>query len=137
MPYVGQQLGKSLRTCPKDTNPDAEENEDKDRLWSFCIFYHIYDFINQQMSLIVVLIFFACVKDKTNPFEWFDFLFSLQVVTAENGRYQRHLIKILSENIMVFIVVDNHIDNSHPAMQSFRRADKEIIFVKDFKHIIF
>lgn len=89
------------------------------------------------MSFIIVLIFFTCVKDKTNPFEWFDFFFGLQVVTAENGRYQWHLIKVLCENIMVFIVVDNHIDNPHPAMQSFWRADKEIIFVKDFKHIIF
>lgn len=26
LPYVGQQLGKSLRTCPKNTDTDAEEN---------------------------------------------------------------------------------------------------------------
>lgn len=38
---------------------------------------------------------------------------------------------------MIFIIVNYHIDNFDPTMQSFRRTNKEVIFVEYFKHISF
>ena len=38
---------------------------------------------------------------------------------------------------MIFIIIDDHIDNFNPAMQSLTRTDKKIIFIKNIQNIIF
>lgn len=39
--------------------------------------------------------------------------------------------------IMVLVIIDDHIDNFDPAMQSSTWTNEEIILVKDLKNIIF
>jgi len=82
------------------------------------------------MSFLIVLIFFTSVQDETDPLKRFNFFFSFQTVTAKNGGNQRDFIKILHENIMIFIVINDHIDYFNPTMQCTARTDEKIVLVK-------
>lgn len=69
------------------------------------------------MRLIIILIFLARIKYKANPFKRLNFLFGFQRITTKNRRNQRHFIQILSKNVMIFVIIYDHIDYLHPTMQ--------------------
>lgn len=70
------------------------------------------------MSLLIVLVFVSSIEYEADPFKGFYFLLSLQTVAAKNRRYQGDFIQILHEDVMLFVVIDDHIYDFNPAMQS-------------------
>jgi hypothetical protein len=97
----------------------------------------IHNFIDKQVRLIIILVFLARIEYKANPLKRLNFLFGFQRITTKNGRNQRHFIQILSKNVVVFVVIYNHIDNLHPAMEGPARTYEEVIFVEYLQNVAF
>ena len=89
------------------------------------------------MWFFIIFVLFTSVKNETYSLKRFYFLLCLQIITAKNRWNKRHLLQILSKNIMILIIINNQINNANPTMQCLRRTYKKIILVKYLQYIIF
>ena len=89
------------------------------------------------MSSLIIFIFLACVENEAYSFERFNFLLSFQTVVTKNRRNKWHFFQVLAENIMIFVIVNDHVNNFDPTMQSLWWTDKKIILIEDIKDIMF
>jgi hypothetical protein len=118
LPNGRKQFGQFLCRGPEDEDANTEEDENEDGLGCFCIFCHFYDFVDEQLSLISILIFLASIQNEANPLKRLNLLFGLEGITTEKGSRQGHFFQIFIKNIMIFVVVDEEVNNLSPILKS-------------------
>lgn len=102
-----------------------------------CIFGDFNNFINQLLRLLCILVFLARIENKANSFKRLDLLFGFESIAAEQRGGKRHFLKILLEDIVIFVVVNQQINYFGPVLQSFAAANEKILFIEYVQYLMF